>query len=266
MHKTLFIVFLSLLSANVLASNNDAPLKLEAGFWEGISDDFIYNVLELGNNGKHRFHRTSIASAFRRTQSHVFSDQDVSCTHSECIAEFDNQYDSQSTYKLILTPTPVGSYKVLQIAVANDKSAILSRSYDLKRQTTTSAVKLLLNRYEKRIRSELEKPSSEIYGLWLGTVNIRGATQLAALNINAQGKSEFVLFINSLGLTNETYFDFDQTSVGKGQPIHIATSHPTFANQMILHKQSSSSIVGHLYSYNEQYLLETADFTLYKIE
>ena len=107
---------------------------------------------------------------------------------------------------------------MLEIAVANDKSAILSRSYDLERQTTTSVVKLLLNRYEKRIRSELEKPSSGIYGLWLGTVNIRGATQLVALNINAQGKSELVLFINNLGLTNETYFDFDQASVVEGQP------------------------------------------------
>ena len=108
MHKTLFIVFFSLLSADVLASNNDAPLKLEAGFWEGISDDFIYNVLELGSNGKHRLHRTSITSAFRRAQSHEFSDQGISCTQSECIAEFNNQYDPQSTYRLILTPTPVG--------------------------------------------------------------------------------------------------------------------------------------------------------------
>ena len=57
------------------------PISLESGLWEGIESSTLhYRLLQIGNDGKHKFHSVAISSALRKGKTYSLHRQNVHMT------------------------------------------------------------------------------------------------------------------------------------------------------------------------------------------
>lgn len=95
-------------------------------------------------------------------------------------------------------------------------------------------------------------------------MDIRDKLQLVILDVQQDKKSEFVLMLNGVSGTNETYFNEEDILVDQNI-ITISTSYKTFANQIILYRVSNNMLYGYLYSYHKGQVLEPTSFQLIRV-
>ncbi|TDF39166.1 hypothetical protein EYS14_06470 [Alteromonadaceae bacterium M269] len=266
MFKVVFLSFFVAVFAtdSLAATGENKHLELGYGMWEGISD-YGYYLLVLSESGEHKLYNGHLASAFRKGQSHSFSNENISCGMSECTLEIKNNNDPNSSIRMIATPHLEDSLNVLEINVDNNNRAVLTQTYQLDKKTGKSTIREFVEKYKDRAISRVDEEREGLSGLWVGTIRIRERTQLVALDVRHNDKSEFVLFVNGSSITNETYFDESDISV-TGNEIVISTSHATFANKLILHQTTCSTLSGHMYSYHKGYPIEPSDFRLHRVK
>ena len=265
--KSLFVSLMCMALLSSMAVAETKPIKLEAGLWEGVSDQagMNYNILDLNEDGQHAFYIANMASAMRYIKRIPFTDNDITCTSAECTLSLNDPRVTNEKYKIIISPHLTNSFKVLSI-ISVDEKPTLTKTYQLDKAQGSSTSREFIKRYGATIES-LDKYKNEgLYGFWVGTYNDGTQKQMVVLNAQPGQRSEFVVMLNGYsGVTNETYFkDSDITT--SDTITRISTSHITFANQIILHQQNKNMIAGYMYSYHKGQVLQTATFQLYRVE
>ncbi|WP_210561104.1 hypothetical protein [Psychrosphaera aestuarii] len=268
----LSLMFMALLSPWVLAEQK--PLKLETGLWEGISDSvgLDYHLLQINEGGEHAFFTANFSSAFRDGKRIPFTNNDIVCTQSECTVTVTSPKNNKRALRFIIVPAlgNTDSLHVLETAFSYEKP-VLSQSYQLEKKNGPSTVREFINLYSNTLKlMQSERPDYDgINGFWIGVADYHNKKQLIALNVQPGESSEFVYFANGSDVVIKSTFNSDDIILNsdKDNPfITIKTSHPTFANQIVLHQQNKNMISGHWYSYHKGQALETASFQLYRVE
>ena len=121
-----------------------------------------------------------------------------------------------------------------------------------------------IEKFKYRISSLDENSNDDLTGFWVGVLDIRDKLQLVILDVQQDKKSEFVLMLNGVSGTNETYFNEEDILVDQNI-ITISTSYKTFANQIILYRVSNNMLYGYLYSYHKGQVLEPTSFQLIRV-
>ncbi len=251
-----------LLSLNVTAESVKS-LELKPGLWEGINNNVVqYSILEINEDGNHRFFIANIASAFKKAKKFDFTDENISCTTSECIINI--KRNSEASSRLILAPYLENSFKVIEINTNADGKAIFSQTYQLDQQKDQSTVRSFIKKYQHHIESLSLHDSDGIYGFWLGVLVTDDKPELLSLEVHHDKKSTFTLFINGQNFVNETAF-LTKNMIIKDRVINITTEHPTFANKLIINQLSSNMLSGYMYSVYKGNSLQTGKFSLFRV-
>ncbi|MDP5029946.1 MAG: hypothetical protein NWQ54_07555 [Paraglaciecola sp.] len=252
--------------SQVQAITSDS-ISLKAGLWEGIESSTLhYRLLEIGNDGRHKFHSLAISSALKKGSTYSFTNDDVKCTNTECVIQFPTTNDNSK--RLIITPYLDSSYKVLEISINNTMQPLAQTTYQLDSAETGSAVGSFLNTYKDPIKKSLIKLNSdtEIFGLWVGKLVMDDKPQLLSFAVYPDRQSNFTLHLNGKSYVNSTTFMATDISVEERGGIHIKTEHPTFANQLLINRVSSSQLRGYMYTVRKSKTLQTGEFWLLRIE
>jgi len=242
------------------------PISLESGLWEGIESSTLhYRLLQIGNDGKHKFHSVAISSALRKGKTYPFTNDDVNCTSTECFIQFPSTNDN--AIRLVITPYLDSSYKVLEIPTDSNEQPLAQTTYQLDSAKNGSAVSHFLNTYKNPIIKSLVKLNSdnEITGLWVGRLVMDNKPQLLSFAVYPDQQSNFTLHLNSEVFVNSTTFMVTDISEHRSV-IHIETKHPTFANQLLINRLGSSQLRGYMYSKRKGQTLQTGEFWLLRIE
>ncbi|MBE1300686.1 MAG: hypothetical protein GJ680_12380 [Alteromonadaceae bacterium] len=262
----LLLLGMSVISAYA-AEPETKPLTLGTGIWEGISDGsgVEYYMLVLAKDGKHRVLRGNLATAFRQTQQFMFTDENISCSQSECILSIDNPYEKGHQLRMILAPTLTESFNVLEINTGKEQEPILSRTFQLDKQLARATVSRFVARYRDTISALAPTENKGLDGFWLGVVTHDQQKDLVVLDIDKTGAAELVVFFNGEAITNETAFQ--RADIEQLQEVYeISTNHKTFANKINIHQINENLLRGNYYSYHEGKLLENSYFQLHRIK
>jgi hypothetical protein len=270
MYRLIVFVFGIATSLFINVSNATQPehnISLQAGLWEGISDEYgtDYYLLQLNEDNNHRLYITKMSSAFRQVRQLPFTTEDIRCSASECILSILNPYDEQTNIRLILSPYLGDSLQVLRIAVDKQGRPVLSTTFRLDKKEGKSTVRQFRELYRERLLDSESSSEGELYGFWLGVIDTRNKKQLIVFDYNRSKPSSFAMLINGSNVINETSFDSSDV-IKTGDEIKISTSHQTFANQIMLHQATPDMLNGYMYSYHKGYLLKDATFTLFRIK
>ena len=245
-----------------------APLKLPVGLWEGIHREYnSYQLLEINSKSSHRLISMSIANGFRTAVFYSFSDDDMQCSTSECTIDTVHPKRVDEHLRLVVTPYVDNQLTVLEIARDASGSTIISSSYRLQRQKKQSTVRRFLHQHLPQLQSLKPAPKEDIFGFWLGIMvmeSIDGKPELMKLEIHPDNTSTLTRYINGMDFNNETTFE-PQQMVPKDAGYFIQTSHPTFANQLLIHRIQSDTMNGYLYTVKNGQLLETGSFRLTRL-
>jgi len=239
------------------------PLELKSGLWEGINSSLKqYNILELNEDGQHRFFHANMATAFRRTELFTFSDEQITCTNSECTINIIIRNDEIT--RLIISPYLEESFKVLEINADAKGQAIFTQTYQLDKTKKHSIVRTFIKKYRSRIESLTGMQSDGIYGFWLGVLNLDDRFELVSLEMYPDKKSTLTRFINGQSSSYEVSFLPEDVMVVQGVT-YIETDHSTFANKLIIHP-GNGSLSGYMYSIYKEHTLQTGTFSLLRIK
>ncbi|MUH72706.1 hypothetical protein [Psychrosphaera haliotis] len=265
--KYLFVSLMCFALISPVTFATTKPIKLEAGIWEGISDQvgMNYNILDVNEDGQHAFYIANMASAMRYIKRIPFTDNNITCTSAECTLSLNDPRVTNEKYKIIISPHITSSFKVLSI-ISVDEKPTLTQTYQLDKIEGNSTTREFMKRYGATIQALDKYTQKSLYGFWVGTYNDGTQKKMVVLNAQPGQRSEFVVMLNGYsGATNETYFkDSDITT--SDTITRISTSHKTFANQIIMHQQNNNMITGHMYSYYKGQVLQTASFQLYRVK
>lgn len=238
-------------------------MELKAGSWEGINNTTLhYNILELNNDGRHRFFNTSIVTAFKKGKALNFTDKEIVCTSSECVIKI-TKANNEIT-RLIISPYIETSFKVLEINTDSDGRPIHTQIYQLDSIIDRSTVRNFIHNYKDRIESLSNLQSDGAFGFWLGILIKDNKPELVTLEVHPEKRSHFTLFINGQNLVNATSF-LPEKLVSKKDVIYIETEHPTFANKLIINPLSNNQLSGYMYSLHKGQTLQTGKFSLMRI-
>lgn len=257
------VFLLGLLTFNTFSQETNL-FQLKTGLLEGVSESsFSYKLVEFNDNGQHRMFNLNITSAFKKGEARSFSDSDINCSISECIINISNNSNLDGNTRLIITPYLNDYFKVIEIQTDKDGKAILSETYQLDKQKNQSTPRKFVDMYKGRIESLNSIDKTDIYGFWLGVLNIDDIAELISIEINPDSRSRFVRFVNGSNIINDTYFT--PANITKvGDVINIQTEHPTFANKILLH-QNNSVLEGYMYSTHKGVTLQKGVFRLYRM-
>ncbi len=238
-------------------------LNLKHGLWEGINSNLgQYNILELSEDGQHRFFNVNIATAFKKTKVMTFSDENISCTNLECTININDR--SGEITRLIISPYLESSFKVLEINADAEGQPIFTQTYQLDQNNEQSTVRAFIKKYRHKIEYLTEIKSDGIYGFWLGILIMDGKPELLSFEVHPDTKSHFTRFINGQSYVNKASFLPEKVIIDQ-EVIYIETEHPTFANKLIVHQLSKGMLSGHMYSIHKGHTLQTGKFSLMRV-
>lgn len=262
---TISLLFLGLITLNVTAQKLE-PLQLKAGLLEGINEsNYSYKLIEFNTNGKHRIFSLSIVNGFTAGKLKSFTDNDINCNTSECIINIINDKNVNENTRLIITPYLDSHFNVIENYTNNDGQVIYSEAYQLRKQKNKSTVREFIDMYKERIDSLKAINKDDIYGFWLGILNIDGKPELMTLEIHPNDKSHLVRFINGNSVTHKT--SFSPSNIRRGKDIiEIQTENITFANKILIHKSDNAVLEGYMYSSYKNATLGKGMFRLYRMK
>lgn len=266
--SSLLLLLLGLFVMNASATETKNKFfTLETGIWEGISDSMgtEYLMLVLAKDGKHRLLRGNLSSVFRKTRQFMFTDENITCSESECVVSMDNPYEEGYQLRLLLTTNLPHIYNVLEISRDGDKRPILSRTYQLEKQENRPTVSRFLAKYRDRINSLASASHDGLEGFWLGVATFENQKDLVVLDLNETDNSEFVFFSNGSNVILETNFNISDVEQ-REEVYEISTNHKTFANKIIIHQLSDNLLWGNFYSYYKGQALENTTIQLHRIK
>jgi len=239
------------------------PLELQAGLWEAVSD-YEYKLLEISDKGQHRLIMLNIVSGFEHGNVHLFTDESIACSSTECIVANVKKARSNESIRLMLTPYLDSSYKAVEVVANEEGQPIIAYTYQLDRQDNKSTVRRFIESHKHKMNEAESNSGTGLLGLWIGTVRVENNLDLAVLNVTTDGKSHFSRFINGTDLVNTVFFE--SKTLDLSLPfLTLDTEHPTFANKIMIHKLSSSMISGYMYSIYKQQLIQGGTFTLFRL-
>lgn len=240
-------------------------LQLKPGIWQGIyKDHFEYNVLEIKENGEHRLIIASIANAFYRNKSIAFSNNDIKCSRINCTIKLVSPNKEHLQFTLILSPFLDNSFEVLEIYSNADDNFVMSKTYRLEEQQGQSTVRTFIGKYRSKIDELAAIEKTGLHGFWVGLLNLDGKQELASIEFHPNKKSYFNYFTNGTNDIISTSF-MPQDIQEKERILEITTSHPLFANKLIIHKDNRE-LKGYMYSNHKGTTLQTGSFKLYRFE
>jgi hypothetical protein len=261
--KTIVSLYI-LLSISVSAQTVEL-LELKTGVWEGIISKYLqYNILELNDDGNHRFSKVHILSGSSNVLN--FTDEQIICTISECIINITEE--NNEITRLIISPMLETSFNVLQINADPVGKPIITEIYQLDQVIGVPTV-VLVSHFIKTNRDRLESlkniRSDDVYGFWLGVLIKDDKPELLTFEVHPETESYFTLFSN--GNKDILRVPFDPKNIKVDQDvIYIDTEHPTFANKLIVHQLKKDMLSGYMYSLHKGHTLQTAKFSLMRME
>ncbi len=89
--------------------------------------------------------------------------------------------------------------------------------------------------------------------------------QLLSFAVYPDKQSNFTLDINGEDYVNTTSFMAEDITKNEGV-FNIDTSHPTFANQLLINRVSNSQLRGYMYTVRKGQTLQTGEFWLLRVE
>jgi hypothetical protein len=207
----------------------------------------------------------AISSALTKGQTYSFTNDDVRCSNTECIIQF--PYSNNNVIRLIVTPYLDSSYKVLEIPIDDNQKPLAQSTYQLDYAKNGSAVENFLKAYKKPLIESLTDLNSdtELNGLWIGRLVMDDKPQLLSFAVYPDKQSNFTLHVNGEDYVNTTTFMAENINKNEGV-IYIETSHPTFANQLLINRVSNSQLRGYMYAVRKGQTLQTGEFWLLRVE
>ncbi|WP_460478091.1 methionine sulfoxide reductase [Bowmanella dokdonensis] len=243
---------------------SDEHIKITPGLYEGVvTSGFKYRLLEIKEDGQHRLFNMNMFNAFTSGQVFRFSDQDITCTRTECTIHILSAESGEIT-RLVLSPYLDDSFKVLEIFAEAEGDASISETYQLDFKKKQSTIRDFMGHYRDSIKTLAEEPQEGMYGFWIGVLQMDELKGLLTFEFHPDKKSHFTYFINGRGITNQTAFLPDKVNVKEGV-VEIQTEHPTFANRLIVNQMHGDNLNGYFYSVYKGKTLQTGTFTLVRV-
>ncbi len=267
MKKFIQTILLFLLSTSVYANiATSRSMVIESGIWEGIDREYQgYKILELASDGEHRLWRTNIAGDFQTIHYLPFSHDDIDCENNQCQISIADPRRG-SVIRLVITPSYTGG-PLTVLEKDTDDEATVATTYELRKKEGQSTYRDFWDRHRTRLQNIKSTEKIGLSGFWVGTLAMDNEVNLMALDMPYQSRSQFIRYLSfgKTPLTNET--TFESSDIEKiGDAMFIKTSHKTFANQILIHRSSENTLVGHIYSYHKGNLLQTGEFRAKRID
>lgn len=263
----LFWLFFFGANASATALPQAVELTPPLGLWEGINRDYTsYQLLEINPKPPHRLISLSIANGFKHAVTYNFGDDDIACSTSECTIDTVHPQRPDEHVRLVMTPYLKNGLTVLEISRDAAGSPIYSSSYRLEQQKDQSTVRRFLQQHLSQLQSLKPAPKEDISGFWLGilTMSYEDKPELLKIELHRDQTSTFTRYINGENYTNETTFEPKQM-VPKEAGYFIQTTHPHFANQLVIHRIQSDTLSGYMYSIQNGQLQQTGSFRLTRL-
>ena len=255
------LLFYAISIDNVIAKE----ILLKSGLYEGISDH-EYKLLLLNDDGSHKLFEMHIPSGFQQGKKREFSEQDIQCDQLRCTITLDSQGADDIRY-LSLAPVYDDLSKLTVFEQVNNREGnpILSQAYRLSYQKSHSTVREYWSKYREKIDKLLALPEQGINGLWIGTIKKDDKVELLSLAVYPDQPSTFTKFFSGMSIVNETSFEPEQLLKENGA-YRIQTSHPTFANQLLLVPVSENMLNGYAFSTANTVSWSEGSFQLYRVK
>lgn len=260
---SLFFSILGLLTSSAVAQN--LQIDQQYGLWEGISaSDGQFHLLELNQNKSHRYIVTPIGTGFKRAAIYPFTTQDMQCDNLNCTVQIPSPEKSSEGLRLITSADSTGGFNVMRIDADVNGNHLLSEQFQLKRTEGVSTVKRFLQQHHALLQSLSNEMPQDLTGVWLGVMTLDNQHDLLQLQINPGQSSRFIRYITGSQLTNETLFSDSDIGQQNGN-YFIITTHPTFANKLIIHPISNTTLEGYFYSTYQNTSLQRGTFRLIRL-
>ncbi|WP_448553628.1 hypothetical protein [Thalassotalea montiporae] len=240
-------------------------VSLKPGLYEGISEhEFV--LLQLNENGNHKIFKMNIPSAFQHGKQRDFSEQNIHCDQLRCLITFDTEGTDYIDY-LSLAPEYEDSSNVMVFEQTKSRAGepMVSRAYQLSYQKNRSTIREYWSKYRETIDKLLALPEQGIYGLWVGTIRKDDKVELLSLAVYPDQPSTLTKFFLGMGITNETSFE-PQQLVKENGAYRIQTSHPSFANQLLLVPMYENALNGYAFHTAKTHSWIDGSFQLYRVK
>lgn len=240
------------------------PLSLSPGLWEGISEDEMqYKLLQINDCGEHFLYEIHIPSGLRYAKRSAFSDEDISCKENRCTIS--TIIEEDVTRSLTLSPYLDTSFTALE-SNYNDNKGLLSTSYRLIKQESSSTPRKFLEKYGNLLNNAERANDETPYGLWVGILHYLDKPELALLQLYEDRQGSLTVFRK--GGTSELAIStqISPENISLQHPIvEITTSHTTFATHLFLMSEGNSVLKGYAYAVHKGVTLDAGEIKLFDI-
>ena len=260
------LIKLVVLGGMLLVFNATATqLKLSEGVYEGITaQDAQFHLLEVTTGNAHRYIVTPITTGFKTATIYPFSDKDIACDTLSCLINLQRVENSSERLRLIVTLNATAGLDVLSITTDAAEKPLLTGQFHMHTTDGTSTVRTFLQQYLPQLKALNGNTGQHLAGLWLGVLTMNNQHDLLLMDVVPEGISSFRRFISASKLSNETQFTNKDIQQKDGS-YFINTTHLSFANKLIIHPLSSTTLQGYFYSSHQQQVLQTGMFTLTRL-
>ncbi|MCC5878834.1 MAG: hypothetical protein JJU03_02915 [Idiomarina sp.] len=235
-------VALGLLFSTAAMADSAPSLELSEGWYEGYDELFFdYKGIQISEDGNHRLLTSHLSWGMAGFHNIHFNDENIQCSSVECVIEIPELDHEGHRNRLVLSPTPTGSWYVMQTSAGPDGELVITVTYELKENNNGSDGYMFASRYRETLQNMPERDEYTIDGIWIGLRKNNFNSQLVALEFE-QGEPA-TLLVFSDGNVNEMVFPADEVAVSE-RALSMMTSRHGIEYKLALDNLGNTQLTG----------------------
>lgn len=192
----LLYALLGLLFSTAVFAESASPVDLSVGWYEGYQTRFLdYKGLQINEDGQHRLMTSHLSWGMEAFRNMYFGDEDIQCSSVNCVIEIPEPNHEGHFNRLVMSPSPVGGWYVMQTSAKPDGELVLTTTYELTQNEEGSDGYAFRNRYQGTLETFQQTDEASLDGLWIGVRSGETSQNLVALEYSDGGQATLVTFL-----------------------------------------------------------------------
>ena len=234
----------ALVFSTAVIAESAPPLELSVGWYEGYQEVFLdYKGLEINEDGNHRLVTSHLSWGMGAFRNINFGDEDMQCSSVNCVIEIPEPDHEGHLNRLVLAPSPVGGWYVMQTSAEPDGELVLTNTYELRQNEEGSDGYAFTSRYQETLENLQQPDDASLDGLWIGVRTGDTSQNLVALEYSRGEPATLVTFLGRH--VGELEFPAERITTSE-YTLNLSTQQRPTEHRITLTNQINRRLVGYV--------------------